>query len=77
MKWFLSVCAVAGIVAALASSSCGPKRDFCPTKPEYSCLDFDGGGLGGAGGDVGPCDGAAQMICLDGTKVCKLSDCPP
>jgi hypothetical protein len=26
---------------------------------------------------VGPCDGAAQMICLDGTKVCKLSDCPP
>jgi hypothetical protein len=78
MKWFLSVCALAGLAAAL-STSCGPKRDFCPSNPpDYSCFDKDGGPMGGQGGvDQGPCDGAAYMFCQDGvTKVCKVSDCP-
>jgi hypothetical protein len=80
MKWFLSICTLAGIVAVMSSSSCGPKRDFCPTNtPEYVCFDKDGGGMGGAGGiDQGPCDGASQIVCPDPaqTKVCKQSDCP-
>jgi len=80
MKWFLSVCGLAGIVAVMSSSSCGPKRDFCPTnEPEFVCFDMDGGQMGGMGGqDQGMCDGAAVLVCLDGvTKVCKMSDCPP
>jgi hypothetical protein len=78
MKWFLSVCVLGGIVAVLSSSSCGPKRDFCPTNvPEYTCFDRDGGGMGGAGGqDLGPCDGATPIVCLNGTKVCNQSECP-
>ena len=78
MKWFISLCALAGIVAVMSSSSCGPKRDFCPTNPEYACFDKDGGPMGGAGGqDQGMCDGGSVMFCLDGvTKVCQLSDCP-
>ena len=80
MKWFLSVCALAGIVAVMSSSSCGPKRDFCPTNdPEFVCFDMDGGPTGGAGGiDQGPCDGASQIVCLsNGMKVCSQSECPP
>jgi hypothetical protein len=79
MKWFLSACVLAGVAAVLSSTSCGAKQNFCPTKPEYSCLDYDAGatgGMGGLGGD--PCDGQAPMFCLDGvTRVCNLSQCPP
>ena len=79
MKWFFSVCGLAGIVAVMSSSSCGPKRDFCPTNaPEYVCFDMDGGAGGMGGADPGICDGGSIMFCLDGmTKVCKMSDCPP
>ena len=79
MKWLLSVFALAGIVAVVSASSCGPKRDFCPTNPEYVCFDKDSGATGGMGGaDPGMCDGGSVMFCLDGvTKVCKMSDCPP
>jgi hypothetical protein len=77
MKWFLSVCVLAG-AAAVLSSSCGPKQNFCPTKPEYSCLDYDAGSAGGAGGqDQGPCDGASQVICSDGTRKCSFAECAP
>jgi hypothetical protein len=77
MKWFLSVCALAGLAAVL-SSSCGPQKAFCPSNPpDYSCFDKDGGGLGGMGGqDQGPCDGASVVICQNGAHVCKQSDCP-
>jgi hypothetical protein len=79
MKRFLTVCVLAGVAAVLSVSSCGPKRDICPTKPpEFSCLDFDGGGLGGGGGTgTDLCDGQAPTFCNDGvTKVCRLEDCP-
>jgi hypothetical protein len=78
MKWFLSVCALAGLTAALASS-CGPERPFCPKNQGHTCYDTDGGNMGGQGGqDLGPCDGASVIICGDPaqTKVCKQSDCP-
>ena len=62
MKWFLTACALAGVAAVLSSFSCGPQRDFCPTKPpEYSCLNYDGGSGGQGGQDQGPCDGASQV----------------
>ena len=79
MKWFLSVCALAGVIAAV-SSSCGPEKQFCPNHPpDFSCYANGGSGMGGGGGqDQGPCDGAAVIICGDPaqTKVCKQSDCP-
>lgn len=78
MKWFLSVCALAGLAAVL-SSSCGPQKPFCPSTPGLVCYDNDGGQMGGQGGqDLGPCDGASVIICGDPaqTKVCKQSDCP-
>ena len=78
MKWFLSVCALAGLLAAV-SYGCGPKKDFCPGHPpDYSCFTTDDASMGGQGGiDQGPCDGSSYMFCQDGkTKVCKLSDCP-
>jgi hypothetical protein len=64
MKWFLGVC---GFVCAvgIGIASCGPQRDFCPTKTDdFICFFEDGGGMGGAAGqDLGPCDGAAFIIC--------------
>ena len=78
MKWFLSVCTLAGLAAVL-SSSCGPQKPFCPSTPGLVCYDNDGGQMGGQGGqDLGPCDGGSVIICGDPaqTKVCKQSDCP-
>jgi hypothetical protein len=76
MKWFLGVCAFIGVVG-IGLASCGPKKDFCPTKPpDFICFFEDGGPMGGAGGqDQGPCDGGPQMFCQNGTPVCSLSQC--
>jgi len=78
MKWFLSFCAVLGLVAVLSSSSCGPQKQFCPTHPpDYSCFDTDGAAMGGQGGqDQGPCDGGSVIICQNGAHVCAQSQCP-
>jgi hypothetical protein len=75
MKWFLGVCAFVSVVG-IALASCGPQRDFCPTKPENLCH-FDDGGPGGGGGgpDQGPCDGASFILC-NGKPVCGASTCP-
>ena len=63
MKWFLSVCALAGLAAVL-SSSCGPQRPFCPSTVGLTCFDNDGGGMGGVGGqDLGFCDGGTTYYC--------------
>ena len=76
MKWFLSICALAGLAAVL-SSSCGPQRPFCPSNPGLTCYDTDGGGAGGMGGqDQGPCDGGSVVICQNGAHVCAQSECP-
>ena len=79
MKWFLLVCLLAGGLG-IAAASCGPKKDFCPTKPpDFICFFEDGGPMGGAGGqNVGKCDGQAVIHCGDpaDTQVCKQSDCP-
>ena len=81
MKWFLSVCVLAGIVAVMSSSSCGPKRDFCPDQlPEYVCFDMDGGAMGGAGGqDQGMCDGGLDHVLprWRDQGVQAMSECPP
>jgi hypothetical protein len=75
MKWFLSVVALAGAIAAV-SSSCGPERPFCPMTPGLTCYDNDGGNTGGGGGqDQGPCDGASYIIC--NSKPFCGSACPP
>ena len=65
MKWFLSVCALAGLAAALSSFSCGPQKQFCPNHPpDFACFDNDGGGMGGTGGqDLGFCDGGTTYYC--------------
>jgi hypothetical protein len=78
MKWFLGVCALAGIVG-IAVASCGPQKDFCPSTSDNTCHFEDGSAMGGMGGqDLGPCDGGTPIICLNGgAKVCKMSDCPP
>jgi hypothetical protein len=79
MKWFLTVIALASVVGFLAAS-CGPQRDFCPTtNPDPTDLNCHGNidGSGGMGGqDQGPCDGAAQVVCSDGTRKCSFSECP-
>jgi hypothetical protein len=52
MKWFLGVC---GFVCAVGI---GIATD------DFICFFEDGGGMGGAAGqDLGPCDGAAFIIC--------------
>ena len=79
MKWFLSICALAGLAAALWSTSCGPQRPFCPSTVGLTCFDNDGAAMGGQGGqDQGPCDGGSVIICGNPaqTHVCKQSDCP-
>lgn len=77
MKWFLLVCLVAG-GAAVAASSCGPERAFCPSTHDMSCFFEDGGPPGGSGGqDQGPCDGASYVICPNGgAKKCSFAECP-
>jgi hypothetical protein len=75
MKWFLGVCAFVGVVG-IGLASCGPKKDFCPTKTDNICFFEDGGPMGGAGGqDQGPCDGGPQLFCQNGMPVCSLSQC--
>ncbi|HXU04026.1 MAG TPA: hypothetical protein VN903_23860 [Polyangia bacterium] len=78
MKWFLSLIAAGGLVAIIATSSCGPQKTFCPSNPEFSCFNADGNAVGGAGGSLGKCEGGSVIICSDPaqTVVCKQEDCP-
>ena len=80
MKWFLTICALASVIGVM-SASCGPQKDFCPTKnpdmTDFTCHDNNDATTGMGGQTQGPCDGAPIMICSNGTQVCKQSDCPP
>jgi len=83
MKWFLTVCALAGALG-LAAASCGPQKDICPTTNpndpnDLTChQNLDAQSTGGTGGGVLMCEAGAPMVCPDPahTKVCNMADCP-
>ena len=76
MKWFLTVCALAGALG-LAAVSCGPQKDICPTQntdpTDLTChANFDAEAVDTGGGGL-MCDGSAPTIC-NGVKMCP--PCP-
>jgi hypothetical protein len=82
MKWFLTVCALAGALGFVAGS-CGPQKDICPTQnmdpSDLTChANFDAAPTGGTGGGGLMCEAGAPMVCPDPahTKVCNMADCP-
>jgi hypothetical protein len=81
MKWFLTACLLACVVA-FGFASCGPQKDFCPTSNpdpnDFTCHENNDATMTGTGGQTqGPCDGAAPIFCSGGQQVCKQSECPP
>ena len=80
MKWFLTVCLLA-CVGAFGFASCGPQKDFCPTKNpdpnDFTCHENNDAMMGMGGQTQGPCDGASPVVCSNGMQKCKQSDCPP
>jgi hypothetical protein len=80
MKWFLTVCAIAGGIG-VALASCGPEKAFCPTTnpdpTDLSCHpNQDAMATGGEMGSM--CDGP-EVVC-PGTsgqvKKCSFAECP-
>ena len=80
MKWFLTVLALVA-VAAVGLGSCGPQRNFCPTtnpnEDDLTCHENFDAQTGMGGQNQGPCDGAAQVVCSDGTRKCSFAECTP
>jgi hypothetical protein len=79
MKWFLTICLLACVVA-FGMGSCGPQKDFCPTTNpdmnDFTCHGNNDAATGMGGQSQGKCDGSSEIICSDGTHVCKQTDCP-
>jgi hypothetical protein len=79
MKWLLTLGLLACVVT-LGFASCGPQRDFCPTKnpdpADFTCHENLDAMTGMGGQTGGLCDGSPVIFCSNNTQVCKQSDCP-